>query len=347
MVHNFSWGEMAVNATTAPLMSEAELVTFNIILPITSVLGLATNLIVIFGVIYNRNILRVPANIFVVNLAIADIFVVVIGVPLWIIQLSLAQKITASQSETLCQINFGLSVFTSVLSIHTLGIISYDRYAAVTKPFRYHETMSQCTTYKILAGTWLVTLMFSLPAFIGWKSKDLAKAPNAAHLTAFCVYTKFYSLEYLLIMFTGTALILVMNICLYVKLLIVAKRHARQIESTKNEVETSFGEPSTVDRSRRHPLRKERNLKAAKALGIVLGALLLCWVPFLIAAYVDSIMNPSNISVFTMKLLGTITYLNSVMNPLIYTYMSRDFRKAVRKLLPRNRGLSNFLGSST
>lgn len=337
---------MANNTTMLPLMSEAELVTFNVILPITSILGFVTNLPVIFGFLYNRNILRVPANIFVVNLAIADIFVSVVAVPIWIIQLSLVQKITVGQSETLCQINFGLSVFTSVLSVFTLGIISYDRYTAVTRPFRYHETMSSSTTYKILAGTWLITLMFSLPGFVGWKTKGLDPS-TAANFTAFCVYTKLFSLEYLMVVFTGISLTIIMNICIYIKLLNVAKRHARQIESTMNEIETSFGEAAAMDRARRQPARRERNLKAAKALGIVLGALLLCWVPFLIAAYIDAIMTPSNISVFTIKLLGTVTYVNSIMNPLIYTYMSRDFRKAVRKLLPRNRGLSNILGTSS
>lgn len=337
---------MAMNATATTLMTAAELVSFNVLLPLTSVFGLATNLIVILGVVYNRNILRVPANIFVVNLAIADICVVVIGVPLWIIQLSLAQKITTGQSEMLCQINFGLSVFSSILSVYTLGIISYDRYAAVTRPFRYHETMSYATTYKILAGAWVTTLMFALPAFIGWKAGGL-EPMTAAHLTAFCVYTKIFSLEYLLILFTVISLTILMNIYLYMKLLIVAKRHARQIESTKNEIETSFGEATAMDRARRQPARRERNLKAAKTLGIVLGALLMCWVPFLIAGYIDSIMEPSNISVFSIKLLGTFTYINSIMNPLIYTYMSRDFRKAVRKLLFRKRGLSNMLGSSS
>ena len=338
---------MTNSCMISPLFSKTELVSFNVILPITTILGFATNLIVILGVFCNRNILRVPANIFVLNLAIADIFVVVVGIPLWITQLSLAEKITTGQSETLCQTNFGLSVFTSILSVYTLGIISYDRYAAVIKPFRYHELMSSCRTYKILGATWLVTLVFSLPAFIGWKSKSLAQSLNSNQLISFCVYTKFFSFEYLLILFTVIAFTIVMNICLYMKLLIVAKRHARQIQNTKTEMETSFGEPSAIDRSRRHPLRRERNLKAARTLGIILGALLLCWVPFLVAAYIDVIVPTCSISAFTIKLLGSLTYLNSVINPLIYTYMSRDFRKAVRKLLPRNRGLAGILGSST
>jgi len=338
---------MANDSVSSPLFSRAELFSFNIILPITTALGFTTNVVVIFGIFRNRNILRVPANIFVLNLAFADIFVLVVGIPLWIIQLSLAEKITIEQSETLCQTNFGLSVFSSILSVSTLGIISYDRYMAVTMPFRYHESMSSCTTYKILGGAYLITFIFSLPAFSGWKAKDLTQAPNADQLISFCVYTKFYALEYLLIIFTLIPLIMCMNIYLYMRLLTVARRHARQIANIKTEMETSFGEPSTIDRSRRPPLRRERNLKAAKTLGIVLGALLLCWVPFILVSYIDMIASTSHVSPFIVKLLGSLTYLNSVLNPLIYTYMSRDFRKAVRNLLPGNRRITNFLGSNT
>ena len=337
---------MVNGSVSSPLFSRAELVSFNIILPITTALGFTTNAVVILGVLRNKSILRVPANIFVLNLAFADIFVVVVGIPLWIIQLSLAEKITIEQSETLCQTNFGLSVFSSILSVSTLGIISYDRYMAVTKPFRYHDLMSSCTTYKILGGTYLITFIFSLPAFSGWKAKGLTQASNASQLISFCVYTKFYSLEYLLIIFTLIPLIMCMNTCLYMRLLTVARRHARQIANIKPEMETSFGEPSVIDRSRRPPLRRERNLKAARTLGIVLGALLLCWVPFLVVSYIDMISATSHISPFMVKLLGSLTYLNSVLNPLIYTYMSRDFRKAVRRLLPQSGRLTSFLGSS-
>ena len=337
---------MANNTTILPLLSPTERMVFNVLLPVISVIGIATNLIVILGVLYNRSIRNVPANIFVINLAIADFFVVVIGVPLWVIQLSLAEKITINQGTTLCQINFGLSVFTSVLSVYTLGIISYDRYAAVTAPFRYHEVMSPSTTYKILAAAWTMTLVFSLPAMIGWKSDNL-KTPMGPYLIGYCVYTKFFSQEYQIIVYSGISLTIVMNIVLYTRLLNVAKRHARQIASTKHEVENSYGEQSGMDTNKRSPPRRERNIKAAKALGIVLGALLSCWVPFLIVAYIDAIVDESGISVFTMKVLGTMTYFNSVMNPLIYTYMSRDFRKTVRKMLLRKRGHQNYPGNSS
>lgn len=329
------------NNTIHPPLSSAELMTFNVLLPITSIVGFITNFIVILSVFYYRSLRRVPANVFVTSLAVADIIVCVVGVPLWLVTL-----ILANGGMMHCQITFGLTVFSSVLSVYTLGVISYDRYAAVTNPFRHHIVMSQSTTYTILAGIWLIVLIFSLPSFIGWKSPNL-ETSNAANLAAYCIYTKVFRLEYLIIVFTGISLTIFMNIILYAKLLSVAKRHASQIESVKHEVENSVGDQPGPDQPKRPAVRRERNLKAAKTLGIVLGALVLCWVPFLVVAYVDTISEKSNVSVFTVKMLGTVTYVNSIINPIIYTYMSRDFRKAIKRILLRKRGIPNFLGSSS
>ena len=71
-------------------------------------------------------------------------------------------------------------------------------------------------------------------------------------------------------------------------------------------------------------------MKATKTLGFILGAMILCWIPFLIISIIDS-FDVTLFSVFTLKLLGTITYLNSILNPIIYTFMTRAFKASITK----------------
>eukprot|EP00794_Sanderia_malayensis_P009875 gene9875-10885_t len=331
------------NSTVIPLLTNAELMAFNIMLPIISLVGFITNAVVIISVIRYRSLREVPAHLFVVNLAVADIIVLAVSVPLWIVQLVLADKATVSQGMTSCQITFGLTVFSSILSIFTLGLISYDRYKAVTKPFQYHQIMSPRTTCIAVILLWLVSVVFSLPSFIGWK----ADTDINASFVAYCVYTSVFRQEYLLVTFSIAALTIVSNVFIYTKLLRVARRHARQIESVKHEIENSACDDTVTTGQRRTAPRKERNLKAAKTLGIVLGCLLVCWVPFLVVAFIDTVNNGLYRSVFVVKLLGTLTYVNSIINPIIYTYISRDFKKAIRRTFMHQRGISHFLGNSS
>uniref|UniRef100_T1EHI3 G-protein coupled receptors family 1 profile domain-containing protein n=1 Tax=Helobdella robusta TaxID=6412 RepID=T1EHI3_HELRO len=77
-----------------------------------------------------------------------------------------------------------------------------------------------------------------------------------------------------------------------------------------------------------------RENKAAKTLGIIMGAFLFCWLPFFIW-YLSTTLcgvkcdTPKEV----ISLLFWIGYVNSALNPLIYAFFNRDFREAFRRLL--------------
>ncbi|KAK6166423.1 hypothetical protein SNE40_023118 [Patella caerulea] len=90
---------------------------------------------------------------------------------------------------------------------------------------------------------------------------------------------------------------------------------------------------------RRSLLRREnremtRESKAARVLGIITGAFIVCWLPFFIIALVaplceDNCSFPEPVfSVFLW--LG---YFNSLLNPIIYTIFSPNFRNAFKNIL--------------
>nr|XP_053654872.1 5-hydroxytryptamine receptor-like [Cherax quadricarinatus] len=85
-------------------------------------------------------------------------------------------------------------------------------------------------------------------------------------------------------------------------------------------------------RRREFESRKER--KAAKTLGIITGAFVMCWLPFFILAVlmplctVSCHFNPYLIATFLW--LG---YFNSTLNPIIYTVFSPEFRNAFKRIL--------------
>lgn len=78
----------------------------------------------------------------------------------------------------------------------------------------------------------------------------------------------------------------------------------------------------------------KREHKAARTLGIIMGAFVLCWLPFFIwylsimlcgdACYCPDIV---------VEVLFWIGYFNSTLNPLIYAYFHKDFREAFRNTL--------------
>ncbi|KAK7071446.1 G-protein coupled receptor activity protein, partial [Halocaridina rubra] len=82
-----------------------------------------------------------------------------------------------------------------------------------------------------------------------------------------------------------------------------------------------------------HPVMR-REHKAARTLGIIMGAFILCWLPFFtwyVAVTICGDGCPCPQAVVTT--LFWIGYFNSTLNPFIYAYFRADFREAFRKTL--------------
>ena len=72
--------------------------------------------------------------------------------------------------------------------------------------------------------------------------------------------------------------------------------------------------------------------KAAKTLGIIVGAFILCWFPFF-TIYVVRGFCPECINPLLWSVLFWLGYCNSAVNPFIYAMFSKDFRAAFTKIL--------------
>lgn len=89
-------------------------------------------------------------------------------------------------------------------------------------------------------------------------------------------------------------------------------------------------------------MEAKRERKAAKTLVIITGAFVVCWLPFFVTALVlpicgDACPLPDPV----LSLFLWLGYLNSMINPIIYTIFSTDFRIAFQKILFGKRFVRN------
>ena len=300
------------------LLNSGELQFFNIVLPIISIVGLFINIAVIAIILTDREMRRTTASIYIVNLAVADILVLVIGVPLWIYQL-----VSKNSEDWSCQLTFGLSYSTSVVSVITLAIISYDRYRCVMKPF--NQETGKRFAIKVVFSCWLVGTVLAVPFFSGYKASHHTVT---FQISAFCVYTRFFRQEVMVGKLIVIVILIILSTYFYFRLCRVAKVQAVLIKrdmDIMNRITQNNNDQQNMCKKKGHKI-----MKATKTLGFILGAMILCWMPFLIISIIDS-FDVSLFSVFTLKLLGTITYLNSILNPIIYTFMTRAFKTSITK----------------
>ncbi|CAF1326518.1 unnamed protein product [Rotaria sordida] len=82
----------------------------------------------------------------------------------------------------------------------------------------------------------------------------------------------------------------------------------------------------------RHQACLRRNQKASRMLGILLAVFLICWLPFTIS-YPTSIIYPNKFPSGLECIIFWFGYVNSLLNPFLYVYSSRNFRQAITETL--------------
>ncbi|XP_076314951.1 histamine H1 receptor-like [Tachypleus tridentatus] len=90
-------------------------------------------------------------------------------------------------------------------------------------------------------------------------------------------------------------------------------------------------------------LRQEK--KAARQLGVIMGAFVLCWLPyiisFIVTAYCEDCIDPK-IHIAT----SWLGYLNSTMNPFLYALCNDNFKRSFKKMFRRGSINSMFFPAS-
>jgi 5-hydroxytryptamine receptor 1 len=84
----------------------------------------------------------------------------------------------------------------------------------------------------------------------------------------------------------------------------------------------------------REKIEVKRERKAARTLAIITGAFIICWLPFFIVAVVRPFCGDEcKYPYLLISLIVWLGYVNSVLNPILYTIFNPDFRLAFRKIL--------------
>ena len=272
----------------------------------------------LFYIVAKVRALQTKANVFILNLAAADLLVAVFNVPVTCVAVIAEDWILG---ETVCVITGFITLLTFVASCMALSMISINRYHAIVywKSYENFYTRRKCTLYVCM--TWLMTILVSLPPFFGWAKFDYDPAQS------YCFAEWTSSKSYTIFMISVCLLepISVMTYC-YCKVIRFHKESERKV--MRGAIMWKAGELYLPDPAlKRGP--KDRHL--TRTIVTLIAVFGFCWSPFALVIIVQVFSSthvPRAID-FGSLVLG---YLNSFLNVIVYNITNRKIRQEYKNV---------------
>ncbi|XP_070556709.1 5-hydroxytryptamine receptor 1A-like [Ptychodera flava] len=318
------------------------LVTLLSLIILSSIFG---NCLVLIAILLERTLQTVP-NYLIASLAVADLLVSTVVMPL-VAVLEVTEIWIWGQE--VCDFFISMDVLLCTASILNLCVIALDRYWSITKHVQYTSKRTPRRMLLMIALVWLISAIISIAPLFGWRTPDDKADPYDCRISQDLGYTVFST-------FGAFYIPMVVMLIIYWRIYQVAKFRIRgkalqkskyaSDNSTVATVTTVIGNGSpsnhhqalpspirTLENSKRH-LAEARERKAAKTLGIVTGAFVVCWLPFFIVALVLPFCKENcNVPPPLRSCINWLGYVNSLLNPIIYTVFNKEFKNAFHKIL--------------
>ena len=291
------------------------LYVFLIILSVVTICG---NLLVIISIIYFRQ-LHTPTNYLILSLAVADLLVGIIVFPF---SMTFSLSSCLYHEDLFCKVRGSFDISLSTCSILNLCCISVDRYYAVCQPLNYSTKINHRVVVIMILVSWAVSALIGIGVIIAGLNNE--KCEERCFIDVLIENTIGPVLSFYFPV--------IIMLCIYLKIFLVAQRQARSIHSTTCQSTKSRAIVSKTER------------KATKTLAIVLGVFLLCWTPFFFCITSVPLSNNSA-PVAVIETLNWLTLSNSMLNPFIYAFFYSWFRSAFRMISSGKIFHGNFVNS--
>ncbi|KAJ3601966.1 hypothetical protein NHX12_029727 [Muraenolepis orangiensis] len=295
--------------------------TVEVVIAVGCVLGNA----LVIGAVWSTKSLREPTFYFLTSLAVADLLVGCMAIPL-----ALVVDSHVKTSALACLFSSCLLILPTMASILSLLAIAVDRYLRVFAPLRYRQSVMKIRySWLVVAACWAVAFLMSFTPLFGWSNQPAALSPNSSD----CHFTTYISMSYLVYFtfFLCNLLPLATMALLYCCIFHTIQRSLRDKPRG-----TGLSESQSY-------LRKERRLAALLSLVLMLFAL--SWLPLHIMnciVYFGKSVVPR--SAFYVGIL--LSHANSAVNPVVYAFKSPKIKRAYLKMWSWVTGCAGGRGSS-
>ncbi|KAM3932906.1 adenosine receptor A1 [Leptodactylus fuscus] len=291
----------------ATSVSLAVYIVIEVLIALVSVLG---NILVIWAVIVNQA-LRDTTFFFIVSLAVADIAVGALVIPLAIII-----SIGLETEFYSCLMVACIMLILTQSSILALLAIAVDRYLRVKIPTSYRSVVTARRAVIAITGCWVLSFIVGLVPMFGWNNiNNLRKQENSSYgeIIITCEFETVISMEYMVYFnfFVWVLPPLFLMLIIYLEVFNLIQRQLnKKVSCSSKDPQKYYG----------------KELKIAKSLALILLLFALSWLPLHTLNCITLFCQTCNTPMIITYIAIFLTHGNSAMNPIVYAFRIEKFR---------------------
>ena len=275
-------------------------------------LGVFGNVFVICTV-YRENKLHTPFNYLVINLAVSDLCVFFVSIPIVVFSECFAWPL----GELACRFSRPLFLVFTGVSVCTMITLSYERYRAVVRPLE--PKLTRKIAARIIALIWISSYpIFGLPRFFMFgltTEKGILQCDPVGK--NFVYHMAANSWRILCVLMAPS--------------IVVSWAYIRVMRQLKRDLTVIGDAFASQDMIRS---RAQRNMKTMRLLITIILVFVACFLPFNMVTSLKALSSYEqwqyNEAVETMSRMLQVAH--SCFNPIILSLLSADFSKAWKKL---------------
>ena len=262
-----------------------------------------------------------------INLALSDVVIILVGLPLTLVNLMCEKPVTEG---ILCQ---GQGFVLLLLFLHSnfnLTHIAIQRYLIIVKSKLYPKFVTKTRMIFRVISTWICAIIVSLPSLLGWGKVDYNF--GRAH----CMLVWGHSISYLLF---------VQFLAFTLPLLIITFCYYNIINYSKTSYNKSKRNCDIINTS-----RKQREYRLTMALILVVINFFILFIPYAILIYWEGFANEIVSEEFSFVSM-LLAYSSSMTDFWIYSYMNMKCCNVIidficRKVFPFRHGNHSSVASA-
>ncbi|EDW86475.2 uncharacterized protein Dwil_GK14796 [Drosophila willistoni] len=275
--------------------------------------GLLGNALVILVVVVNQQ-MRSTTNLLIINLAVSDILFVIFCVPFTAADYVLPEW---PFGNLWCKFVQYMIVVTCHCSVYTLVLMSFDRFLAVVHPVTSMSLRTERNATLAIMCAWITIVTSAIPVALCHSVRIYQYHGRAGTACVFSTEEEVWSLVGFQVSFFLSSYVAPLTLICFLYMGMLA-RLWKSAPGCKPSAESRKGKR-----------------RVTRMVVVVVLAFAICWLPIHVILVMKALnlYGGSHLSVIIQIISHVLAYTNSCINPILYAFLSDNFRKAFRKVV--------------